>query len=68
MVQSYRNIYKSVKRLTYDPSISYQHDIGVIIQVVGEELFSSRPATLPYVTVYLEFVWDLYEEIRFDSY
>ena len=63
MVQSYRNIYKSVKRLTYDPSILYQHDIGVIIQVVGDELFSSRPATLPYVTVYLEFVSDLYEKL-----
>ena len=63
MVQSYSNIYKNVKRLTYDPSILYQHDIGVIIQVVGEELFSSRPTTLPYVTVYLEFVSDLYEKL-----
>ena len=64
MVRSYRDIYKDSKRLTYDPSILYKHDIGAIIQVVGEELFGSRPATLPYVTVYLEFVSDLYERLN----
>lgn len=44
--------------------LSNHNNVGWIIANVGDDLFSSRPATLPYVLTFLEFVSLVYREIN----
>ena len=44
--------------------LSNHDNIGWIIVNIGDDLFDSRPATLPYVLTFLEFVSLVYREIN----
>ena len=39
-------------------------DIGELIESVGDELFSNRPANMTYVMVFLEFVLQIFETVH----
>ena len=53
-VQDWKDIYRDLVRPLVSDSLP--PDIGAFIEGVGDELFSSRPANINYIAVFLEFV------------
>ena len=38
-------------------------DIGIFIESVGDELFNSRPGSMAYIMIFLEFVSEIYDKM-----
>ena len=63
-VSKYEEIADGMKSCMPRRLLSNRNNVGWVIAHVGEELFKSRPATLPYVLIFLEFVVHVYKEIN----
>ena len=63
-VSKYDEIAEGIKACMPRQLLSNHNNAGWVIVHVGEDLFKSRPASLPYVLIFLEFVAHVYKEIN----
>ena len=61
---AYEEMIKDIKSKLPKTLLSHHSNIGKVIVGVGDDLFGSRPATLPYILTFLEFVSLVYKEIN----
>ena len=61
-IEETREIYKNMLRPLV-PDSQPSTDIANFIEGVGDELFNSRPADMPYICIFLEFVCEIYGKV-----
>ena len=57
-LKEYREMYKDLIRPLLPNSLPFT-EIGKFVENVGDELFASRPGSMPYIVVFLEFTSQL---------